>query len=73
MFSNVFGQDVPPGELKFDLDMNGNIGFSDFVTFSIAFGNSANMESVPEPTGLTSVCLGLFTLLSMLKRKAIRN
>lgn len=73
MFSNVFGQDVPPGDPKFDLDMNGNIGFSDFVTFSVAFGNSANVASVPEPTGLTSVCLGLFTLLSMLKRKALRN
>lgn len=63
MFSNVFGQSVPPADVAFDLNMNGEVDFADFVQFSNAFGQPAEISSVPEPHGFVMAALGLLVIL----------
>ena len=72
LFSEAFGESVPPADAKFDLDGSGLVDFADFLKFSAAFGQtlaeaqpSSSLAAVPEPNsfGFSVVSLAGWALL----------
>ena len=75
LFSDVYGQSVPPADAMFDLNESGLIDFPDFLQFAAAFGQAgdevAEAASVPEPMSLRLFGIGGVALALLRRRRSL--